>query len=112
MFRGYRIGFQGGYSDSQFIFKARADSEIIHIDESTKVFCDKDKNRFAQILMFRFADSYIREYHPDRETMRMNKVIRILLNVCKINSEHDIYWDSMGCSTRVLKLLYIKKHYK
>lgn len=104
----YRIGNQGEYYSDHFQFKARSDLNKIIIDDS--FFYNKnDANELAQILMLRFSDSYLRDLPKSHNTLDLNKALTTIIHITESLSHHKLYWDTMVCGARVLKLLYIQQ---
>lgn len=109
--KAFRIGDQGSYTSSGFIFKARADANEILIDRTWKY--DKsihDINQYAQILMLRFCDSYLSNLPTSSDILPLNKGLEIILNIDISNQNSELAWDPMMASTRVLKYLYLQEH--
>lgn len=110
--KAFRIGDQGSYTSSGFIFKARADANEILIDHTWKY--DKsiqaDINQYAQILMLRFCDSYLSNLPTSSDILPLNKGLEIIIHIDISNQNSELAWDPMMASTRVLKYLYLQEY--
>lgn len=107
MLSAYRIGCQGRFNGSGFTFKARGDAVEISIDSNTSFIDSLDNNSVAQILMFRFSDSYLNDIPRNNITLPLNSVVEIWLNIDISNQDRPIHWDTMVAGNRLLKYLYI-----
>ncbi|WP_421206583.1 heparinase II/III domain-containing protein [Aeromonas sp. 601027] len=107
MFSAYRIGIQGSFDKSGFYFKARHDADTVHINDKTFYIDNNDNNVVSQILMFRFSDSYLNDLAINSQTLSLNSVLEMWLNIDKSNQDRPIHWDSMVAGNRLLKYLFI-----
>ncbi|TNH16621.1 heparinase II/III family protein [Halomonas sp. BL6] len=103
----FRIGKQGSVFDECFKFKARADCQELIINKDYR--CDDigDQNQLAQILMFRFLDSYLRNFKYEKN-VSATSCLEIMLSIDHAHENHKISWDPMVSGTRLLKYLYFK----
>jgi hypothetical protein len=105
----FRIGEQGSFDHDGFTFRARADADPVRINSKLgRGFLRDDRNRLAQILMFRFADSYFRNLPESAEVFSLDKALNVLLDIDIENHNDALSWDPMMAANRVFRYLFIK----